>query len=164
MDAQQALADLTEISSQIKAAVVLDGKGAVVGSTLPDGAALAQAATELLAAADELSPGASPLAQLEVATAEGSVFVVRQPGATIAATTAAGPTVGLVFYDLKSALRSVEPDEPKAKPKPKPAGRTQTSAPAARKSGTARKAAAKKASSKKASAKKSPPKDEPDAS
>src|SRR5215213_91460 len=90
MDAQQALADLTEISSQIKAAVVLDGKGAVVGSTLPDGAALAQAATELLAAADELSPGASPLAQLEVATAEGSVFVVRQPGATIAATTAAG--------------------------------------------------------------------------
>ena len=36
MDAQQALADLTEISSQIEAAVVFDDKGKVVGSTLED--------------------------------------------------------------------------------------------------------------------------------
>ena len=39
MDASQALADLTEISSQIEAAVLFDDAGAVLGSTLPDGAA-----------------------------------------------------------------------------------------------------------------------------
>jgi predicted regulator of Ras-like GTPase activity (Roadblock/LC7/MglB family) len=127
MDAQQALADLTEISSQIQAAVVFDDKGKVAGSTHADGEAFAKAAADLLAAAEELRTGDSPLTQLEVATAEGSVFVVRQDKATIAATTSADPTVGLVFYDLKSALRSVKPVKPKpaprkaAAPKKKPA-------------------------------------------
>jgi predicted regulator of Ras-like GTPase activity (Roadblock/LC7/MglB family) len=112
MDAKQALADLTEISSQIEAAVVFDDKGKVHGSTLDDGAraeALAQAAGQLLAAADDVKTGASPLTQLEIATGEGSVFVVRDGKTVIAATTGGNPTVGLVFYDLKSALRSVKP-------------------------------------------------------
>ena len=109
MDAQQALADLTEISSQIRAAVVFDEKGKVAGSTVSDGDAFAKAAADLLAAAEDVKTGESPLIQLEVATGEGSVFVVREGKATIAATTAANPTVGLVFYDLKSALRSVKP-------------------------------------------------------
>jgi predicted regulator of Ras-like GTPase activity (Roadblock/LC7/MglB family) len=109
MDAQQALADLTEISSQIQAAVVFDDKGKVAGSTVSDGDAFAHAAADLLAAAEEVKTGESPLIQLEVATGEGSVFVVREGKATIAATTGADPTVGLVFYDLKSALRSVKP-------------------------------------------------------
>jgi predicted regulator of Ras-like GTPase activity (Roadblock/LC7/MglB family) len=115
MDAQQALADLTEISSQIQAAVVFDDKGKVVGSTLPDGAGFAEAASELLAAADGVRTGDAPLTQLEVSTSNGSVFVVRDGKTTIAATTAPNPTVGLVFYDLKSALRSAKP-----KPKPRP--------------------------------------------
>jgi predicted regulator of Ras-like GTPase activity (Roadblock/LC7/MglB family) len=142
MDAQQALADLTEISSQIEAAVVFDDKGKVVGSTLADGDAFAQAAAELLAAAEELK-GSSPLTQLEIATGDGSVFVVREGKTTIAATTAAAPTVGLVFYDLKSALRSVN-----AKPKPRPTA-------------TAKKPAAKKPPAKKQAA---PRRKKPDAS
>ncbi len=117
MDAQQALSDLTEISSQIEAAVVFDDKGKVVGSTVPDGDPFARSAAELLAAADELKTGESPLTQLEIATGEGSVFVVREGKNTIAATTPPEPTVGLVFYDLKSALRSVKP-KPRARPKP----------------------------------------------
>jgi predicted regulator of Ras-like GTPase activity (Roadblock/LC7/MglB family) len=143
MDAQQALADLTEISSQIEAAVVFDDKGKVVGSTLADGNGFAQAAADLLAAAEELK-GSSPLSQLEIATGDGSVFVVREGKTTIAATTAPAPTVGLVFYDLKSALRSVN-----AKPKPKP-----------------RTAAAKKPAAKKPPAKKqaAPRRKKPDAS
>jgi predicted regulator of Ras-like GTPase activity (Roadblock/LC7/MglB family) len=143
MDAQQALADLTEISSQIEAAVVFDDKGKVVGSTLADGNRFAQATADLLAAAEELE-GSSPLTQLEIATGDGSVFVVREGKTTIAATTAPAPTVGLVFYDLKSALRSVN-----AKPKPKP-----------------RTAAAKKPAAKKAPAKKqaAPRRKKPDAS
>ena len=137
MDAQQALADLTEVSSQIQAAVVFDDKGKVAGSTHGDGEALAKAAAELLAAADELRPGDAPLTQLEVATAEGSVFVVRQEQTTIAATTSANPTVGLVFYDLKSALRGVE--APK-----KAAPRKRTSAAAAKKPTAPKKASAAK--------------------
>ena len=134
MDAQQALADLTEISSQIQAAVVFDDQGKVAGSTVPDGDAFAQAAAGLLAAAEDLKTGDSALTQLEIATGDGSVFVVRDGKTTIAATTAPAPTVGLVFYDLKSALRSVKPaarpkPKPRAKPKPKPAAKKTAAAP-----------------------------------
>ena len=138
MDAQQALADLTEISSQIQAAVVFDDKGKVAGSTGGNGDVLARAASELLATAEELKTGDPRLTQLEVATGEGSVFVVREGKTCIAATTGADPTVGLVFYDLKSALRSVE----KAPPKRKPAAPRKTAAaakPAAKKKTAPRK-------------------------
>jgi predicted regulator of Ras-like GTPase activity (Roadblock/LC7/MglB family) len=144
MNAQQALADLTEISSQIQAAVVFDEKGKVAGSTLAGpGRAdeLARAAAELLAAADEVKPGESALTQLEVATGEGSVFVVRDGKNRIAATTGGNPTVGLVFYDLKSALRNVKP-APAAKRAPS-AGRKKT-ATAAKKKTAARKPSARK--------------------
>ena len=126
MDAQQALADLTEISSQIEAAVVFDDKGKVVGSTLPSGDTLAKSAADLLAAAEEVRTGDSPLTQLEIATGDGSVFVVRDGKMTIAATTGPAPTVGLVFYDLKSALRSVKP---KPRPRAKPAAAKKPAAP-----------------------------------
>ena len=139
MDAQQALADLTEISSQIEAAVVFDDKGKVVGSTLPDGEAFRKAVADLLAAAEGLKTGDSALTQLEIATGEGSVFVVCEGKTTIAATTAPEPTVGLVFYDLKSALRSVKPAP---KPKPKPAAKPKPNPkPAAKKTAGAKKPA-----------------------
>ena len=61
--------------------------------------------------------------QLEAATVSGSVFVVRDAERTIAATTTPEPTVGLVFYDLKTCLRSI--DEPRARaPKRKAAAKT----------------------------------------
>jgi predicted regulator of Ras-like GTPase activity (Roadblock/LC7/MglB family) len=114
MDAAQALADLTEISSQIEAAVLFDESGAIEGSTLADeaaGGALARAAAELLDGAAAFGS----VTQLEVSTQDGSVFVVRDGARRIAATTVAQPTVGLVFYDLKSCLRgaAAEPEEPK---------------------------------------------------
>src|SRR6201988_1462998 len=99
MDAAQALADLTEISSQIEAAVLFDESGEVAGSTIPDGHAageLARAAAALLERGTALGAGA--VTQGEAATPEGSVFVVRDGTRLIAATTAADPTTGLVFY------------------------------------------------------------------
>jgi hypothetical protein len=118
MDAAQALADLTEISSQIQAAVLFDESGAVQGSTLGDAEAaeaLAGAAAQLLARVDDLGRDAAAVTQLEAATDDGSVFVVRDGARRIAATTGAAPTVGLVFYDLKSCLRGAaeEPAKPK---------------------------------------------------
>jgi hypothetical protein len=108
MDAAQALADLTEISSQIEAAVLFDEGGEVEGSTLADeGAAkaLARAGAGLLERAVAFRRESAAVTQLEASTADGSVFVVRDGGRGIAATTGPGPTVGLVFYDLKSCLR-----------------------------------------------------------
>jgi predicted regulator of Ras-like GTPase activity (Roadblock/LC7/MglB family) len=161
MDAQQALADLTEISSQIRAAVVFDDKGAVAGSTLADAAGadeLARGAAELLAIADGVKGGeGAELTQLEAATEEGSVFVVRQGATRIAATTGVDPTVGLVFYDLKSALRNLDP--PKAAPK-KPAAPRKPAA--AKKPPAEKKPAAKKAPASRA--RKTPPKPKSDAS
>jgi predicted regulator of Ras-like GTPase activity (Roadblock/LC7/MglB family) len=121
MDAASALADLTEISSQVEAAVVIDDAGAVVASTLADAersARLARAAVDLLGAADKrFESGGGALTQLEAALQEGSVFVAREEGRSIVATTGAEPTSGLVFYDLKTCLRSLaqSESEPKAK-------------------------------------------------
>jgi predicted regulator of Ras-like GTPase activity (Roadblock/LC7/MglB family) len=144
MDAQQALADLTEISSQIQAAVVFDEKGKVAGSTLGESGRadqLAKAAIELLTAAEQVKPGESPLAQLEVATGEGSVFVVREGKTSIAATTGSNPTVGLVFYDLKSTLRSMQAPA-RAPAKQRAPKKTATAA------GTKKKTAARKSSTR----------------
>jgi len=121
MDAAQALADLREISSQIESAVIVDEAGAVAGSTLGDGSALAEAGRALLDQA-EATRGSRPT-QLEAATSDGSVFVLSDGKRKIVATTGPEPTVGLVFYDLKSCLRSVEPPKPKRKraaPRKKP--------------------------------------------
>ena len=117
VDAQQALADLTEISSQIQAAVVFDDKGTVAASTFTDdgerGAEFARAAADLLAEADGVAASNHKLVQLEIATLDGSVFLVREGKTRIAATTGPEPTVGLVFYDLKSCLRGADQAKPK---------------------------------------------------
>jgi hypothetical protein len=120
VDVAQALADLTEISSQIEAAVLFDADGAVQGTTLgDDGAAtsLAVAAARLLEQADALRGDEAAVTQIEAATSEGCVFVVRDGERRIAATTIANPTVGLVFYDLKSCLRDSADEEEPEKPK-----------------------------------------------
>ena len=117
MDAAQAIADLTEISPQVKRVAVIAADGSLAGTNVLDDAAaqhLVDGARRLVEAAEELRPG---VVQLEAATVGGSVFVVRDGERLIAATTSPDPTVGLVFYDLKTCLRSI--DEPQAKPKPR---------------------------------------------
>jgi predicted regulator of Ras-like GTPase activity (Roadblock/LC7/MglB family) len=121
VDAAQALTDLTEISSQIECAVMLDENGGVVASTLSDDertSRVAEAAQALLQAAETTGAGAEPLVQLEIATLDGSVFVVRDQGRSVAAVTTPEPTVGLVFYDLKSCLRAAAAEND-GKPRPK---------------------------------------------
>lgn len=119
MDAASALADLTEISSQVEAAVVLDEDGTVIASTLDDAARserLARAALDLLeAAGPRLEPGGRSLTQLEAALREGSVFVAREEGRSIVATTSPEATSGLVFYDLRTCLRSLAAEEKPAR-------------------------------------------------
>jgi len=115
MDAARAIADLTEISPQVRDVVLVGSNGTLAGANVADDARaqqLVDGAKRLVEAAEELRPG---VAQLEAATPLGSVFVVRDGARLIAATTTPDPTVGLVFYDLKTCLRSV--DEPKRAPR-----------------------------------------------
>lgn len=108
MDVHQALADLIEISSQIEAAAIVDAGGTVLASTVADPAragVLGALAAQLRDRADATAAGRD-VVQLEAATDDGSVFLVRDGGRTIVAATRPQPTVGLVFYDLKSALRA----------------------------------------------------------
>lgn len=117
MDAIQALEELTEISSQIGAAALFRADASLEAhTTLP-----AERADEFVRAARALLDAAAEgrdVQQLEVSTAEGSVFVVRDGDRAIAATTGPEPTVGLVFYDLKSCLRTLTATELEAQ-KPK---------------------------------------------
>jgi predicted regulator of Ras-like GTPase activity (Roadblock/LC7/MglB family) len=116
MDAAQAIADLKEISPQVRDVVVIGADGAPAGASLaeePAVARLADGARRLLDEAEGLRPG---VAQLEAATTTGSVFVVRDGERVIAATTTAEPTVGLVFYDLKTCLRSIAEAPPPKQP------------------------------------------------
>ena len=124
MDAASALADLSEISSQVEAAAVLSGDGTVVASTLADAersTRLARSAIDLLAVAEKrFESSGRTLTQLEAAVRQGSVFVARDEGRSIVATTSPEPTSGLVFYDLRTCLRSLAestPDAAAARPK-----------------------------------------------
>lgn len=119
MDAARALADLTEISSQVEAAAIFDESGALLGWTHADEAgarALVGGARDLLAAAASVRRDDGPaLVRLETALAGGSVFVVRDGPLAIAATTVPEPTSGLVVYDLRACLRALA--APAEKPK-----------------------------------------------
>jgi predicted regulator of Ras-like GTPase activity (Roadblock/LC7/MglB family) len=122
-----ALAQLTDISTQIEVAVLFDADGKVVAATIPEerAAQVATSAKALLEQAGQIGDG--ELTQVEASTADGSLFVVTDGSTMIAASTSAEPTAGLVFYDLKIALReaakpAAKPTKPRAaaKPKPKP--------------------------------------------
>ncbi len=116
MDAEQALCELTELSSQIESAVVLGADGAVLASTPEDAAgaaALASSALELVAAAFALNSDPQEVTRVEIELDEGAVFVIRDAGRTIAATTGPDPTSGLVVYDLRTCLHGIAEREPK---------------------------------------------------
>lgn len=125
MDAAQALADLVEISTQIEIAVLVDAQGKVDATNLADAAradSLASAARDLLAAAEESMSGSErseKLVQLQAATPDGCVFVARDDARVVAAVTVPDPTVGLIFYDLKTCLRHAAGEELAPKPLPR---------------------------------------------
>ena len=126
MDAAQALADLTEISSQIEAARRprrrRRGRSPRRSTdAAPPSASRARRHRAARRPCGALAgDGGGEPAQLEAALGDGSVFVVRD-GETRRSPPRRGPepTVGLVFYDLKSCLRSVAGGgrSPSAKPR-----------------------------------------------
>jgi predicted regulator of Ras-like GTPase activity (Roadblock/LC7/MglB family) len=146
MDAAQALADLTEISAQIEGAVLADAEGKLVASTFAQeerGKELAGAAAELLAAASNARADGQELVQVQAATPSGSVFVVRDENHVVAALTGSRPTVGLVFYDLKTCLRMLAREGAKSETPSSEETAAATKPPAGKAASTRRKEPAK---------------------
>ena len=119
MDAAQALADLTEISSQVVQAVILEQDGASLATTIGEPTLLSRFVSGVERLLEEADAQArtrglgGTLSQLEATTLEGSVFVVRNDSRRlIAATTRPDPTVGLVLYDLKRCLACLDEAPP----------------------------------------------------
>jgi predicted regulator of Ras-like GTPase activity (Roadblock/LC7/MglB family) len=111
MDAAAAIDELRSLSTQIEVIMVANRDGAVTASTVDPARAerLGALARDLVAGADSVRGdlGRDALAQLQAATPEGSVFVVLDGARMAVATTGPDPTVGLVFYDLKTLLRQL---------------------------------------------------------
>jgi predicted regulator of Ras-like GTPase activity (Roadblock/LC7/MglB family) len=111
VDPAAAIAELRELSTQIQTIVVCGRNGALLSASVQDSAAarIAEAAVSLADGADQVRAdlGREALAQLQAATPGGSVFVVCDGDRMAVATTGSDPTVGLVFYDLKTLLRQI---------------------------------------------------------
>jgi predicted regulator of Ras-like GTPase activity (Roadblock/LC7/MglB family) len=118
MDAAAAIDELKGLSTQIETIVVAGRDGSVTAATAEGAKAarLGRLAHDLVAGADSVRGdlGRDALSQLQAATSEGSVFVVLDDDRMAVATTGADPTVGLVFYDLKTLLRQIAAPEPPA--------------------------------------------------
>jgi predicted regulator of Ras-like GTPase activity (Roadblock/LC7/MglB family) len=111
MSPAEALADLTDLSSQVREAVLLEREGGVLASTLGNedrARELAAAALAALAGAGRLREHGSPVTALEAAVPGGSLFVTAADSHVLAATTGPDEPAGLVLYDLRACLRRVE--------------------------------------------------------
>ena len=120
MDVATALADLTELSSQVRRVVVLGADGAVLGSAPPgaDVDALTRAALAVVTEAEALRSDGD-VSRVEVSLDEGALFVLREGGHVIGAATDPHPTSHLVTYDLRTALEAIasKPEPPQKKPR-----------------------------------------------
>ncbi len=112
MDAVAALAELKDLSTQIEVVVLAYRSGEVQASTVSGQTAvkLGRLAADIVEHADQVRRdlGREGVAQLQAATAEGSLFIVLDGDLMALATTAPDPTAGLVFYDLKTLLRQLD--------------------------------------------------------
>jgi predicted regulator of Ras-like GTPase activity (Roadblock/LC7/MglB family) len=101
-----ALDYLGELSTDIEAVVVLDREGSVAAAT-GDDADRTERMRELFAALLDRAADAAPgtgVDQLEVTTAEGSVFAVRGRDWTVGVVAGRKPLASLMFYDLRNVV------------------------------------------------------------
>jgi hypothetical protein len=106
VDAASALADLTEISSHVEAAAILDGEGGLVAAT-PGAEPLAAVAADLLREAGRIGGGRTPT-RVDASLRGGSILVLREDGGTVVARTAARPPSALLFHDLATCLARLQ--------------------------------------------------------
>jgi predicted regulator of Ras-like GTPase activity (Roadblock/LC7/MglB family) len=101
-----ALDYLGELSTDIEAVVVIDNDGRVAAATGDDDDR-AERMRELFVALLDRAAAAAPesgVDQLEVTTAEGSVFAVRGREWTVGVVAGRKPLASLMFYDLRNVV------------------------------------------------------------
>jgi hypothetical protein len=112
--AAEALSNLRRVNVQLRTVVVIAHGGNRVGAAdlgPPESAgearvqALADAAPRLWSALGDLA--GERVAQAQISTTAGSVFLIGEDGHLIAGTTGPDPAAGLAFYDLRATLRWV---------------------------------------------------------
>jgi hypothetical protein len=105
-----ALDYLGELSTDIEAIVVLDNNGRVAAATGDDDDRT-ERMRELFVALLDRAVAAAPetgVDQLEVTTAEGSVFAVRGREWTVGVVAGRKPLASLMFYDLRNVVSDLE--------------------------------------------------------
>lgn len=108
-----ALDYLDELSADIEAVLVLDRDGRVAAATGEDDDRkdrMRELVTALLDRAAEVTPDKG-VDQLEVQTAEGSVFAVRGTDWTVAVVAGRKPLASLMFYDLRNVVADLGKEE-----------------------------------------------------
>ena len=99
-----------ELARDARAAVVLDGRGELAGSSESDGErsrVLAKLAKELIEAVDAAAPDGPP-EQMEAQVDGGAVYLVRRADWALAAVARRQALSSLMFYDLRSVLMELE--------------------------------------------------------
>ena len=102
-----ALDYLDELSTDIRGAVLLDAGGGVAAAWRGDtdrAERMREPLLELLERADAAAGESAPAAQVEVTTARGAVFCVRDERWTLAVVAGRFALLSLMFYDLRHVV------------------------------------------------------------
>ena len=114
---ERAAERLSELSADVRAAVLLDAAGSLAGATGEDRArarALGELARRLFEEVDRATRDwdTEPPEQVEVQTPAGAVFASRTPRWTIAAVAKRGALSSLMLYDLRALLGELDGGPP----------------------------------------------------
>ena len=107
-----ALDYLAALSTDIRAAVLLDGTGSLVAHNLEDGLPaerVGELVVELFRRADDAAPPETgEVSQVEVTAPSGGIYAVRRPHWLLAVIAGRFALSSLMFYDLRSVLSDLE--------------------------------------------------------
>jgi hypothetical protein len=118
---ERAAERLSELSADVRAAVLLDAAGSLAGASddagedgRDDARALGELARQLLEEVDRATRDwdTEPPEQVEVQVPGGAVFASRTPRWTLAAVARRGALSSLMLYDLRALLRELEGGPP----------------------------------------------------
>ena len=113
MTPNEALAELLDLSAQVRDVAILGESGFVLASSgsAERGEQLARVAADLFVAASDVR-SSTEISRLEVRSETAHVFLVREAGRTAIATASEDTVAGLIIYDLRTMLRRLETEPP----------------------------------------------------
>jgi predicted regulator of Ras-like GTPase activity (Roadblock/LC7/MglB family) len=120
---ERAAERLSELSADVRAAVLLDAAGSLAGASedaQDDARALGDLARQLFEEVDRATRDwdTEPPEQVEVQVPGGAVFASRTPRWTLAAVAKRGALSSLILYDLKALLGELEGGPPIRRSRP----------------------------------------------